>query len=285
MLRIRKKGTVAYVCDRAGLDQQFAANAQSIGAKINYGERITGQGDFRADTNHIIGADGPFSFVAKHFGFPKITKFASTIQADLPYRCEDPHAVEVFLSNEKFPGFFAWVIPHDEYTAEFGVGTELNGKNKAIDAWNNLLRLKGVDYKEPVKGATIPLSVRPKTAMRKGPYSVSLVGDAAGQVKSTTGGGVIFGGNCAAIAGKHIGQPLKYESEWRAKFGMDLLIHSKVHDYVAKLTDSQLSALGHRLKKLNADGFLSEEGHMDKPTKMIGPPALFHVMKNIAGLL
>ncbi len=282
-LRIRKNNPIAYVCSRSGLDQELAANAENEGAKINYSERINRVEDFRA--NSIIGADGPFSFVAKHFGFPKITKYASTIQAHVKYTSEDLHAVEVFLSNEKFPGFFAWVIPHDEYLAEFGVGMELNNQNKAIDAWNNLLKLKGIEYSGPVKGSTIPIKVRRKTAMRKGAYSVNLVGDAAGQVKSTTGGGVIFGGNCAALAGKFINKSLRYELEWRARFGVDLAFHDSVHSYIAKLNDHQLSALGARLKKLNADEFLSEQGHMDKPTKMIGAPALMHMVKNIAGLV
>ncbi|MBI5046170.1 NAD(P)/FAD-dependent oxidoreductase [Candidatus Micrarchaeota archaeon] len=285
-ISIRRSSPVGYVCSRHSLDESLAQKASEEGAKINYGERITDR--FHAD--NIIGADGPLSSVARYFGFKKINKHASTLQSIVRYSCEDSHAVEVYLSNEKFPGFFAWIIPHDEYTAEFGVGVEL--PHRAINAWNALLKLKGVSTngfnnssdKINPKGAVIPLSVRSRTGKQiknnKNVRNVILVGDAAGQVKATTGGGVIFGGNCAKLAGKHFNNPLRYEVEWRARYGADLAIHSKVHNYVAGLSDSQLSAFGKRLNKMNLGEFLSKNGHMDRPTKMIRPSLLLHLLKN-----
>jgi flavin-dependent dehydrogenase len=276
-LSIRRKNPVAFVCDRAAFDAELAQKAEAEGAKINFGERVTGS--FHAE--NIIGADGPHSFVARHFAFPKISKFALTLQAKLGYRCADPHTVEVHISNDRFPGFFAWIIPQDEYTAEFGVGVE--SPKRAIDAWNALLKMKGIVDAPKPSGFAIPLSTRQKSAGRMGGKNVLLVGDAAGQVKSTTGGGVIFGGNCARLAGRFATDPSRYELEWRARFGADLLAHSLVHNYLAGLPDRGLEALGRRLKKLNFDAYLSNHGHMDRPTLMLRPQLISHLFRNFMG--
>lgn len=275
---VRRKAPVAFVCGRSALDQALASRAGDEGAKISYGDRVKDR--FHAD--NIIGADGPLSSVARHFSFSRIRKYAATLQALVDYRCEDPNVVEVYLSNRRFPGFFAWVIPHDERTAALGIGVEL--PNKAFDAWKKLLKLKKIGNAPKPRGAIIPLEVRSSTAMRVGRKSVLLVGDAAGQVKSTTGGGVIFGGNCAALAGRYASNPFFYELEWRARYGLDLALHRLLHDYAASRPDSELASLGKRLKKLGWDDYLSKKGHMDSPTKMVGPEMAVRLLKSMAGV-
>jgi digeranylgeranylglycerophospholipid reductase len=274
-LSVRKKDAVGFVCDRASMDAALAARAGEEGAEVSYGERVDGR--FLSD--NIIGADGPLSSVARHFRFPRIQSYAATLQAMVPFKAADPDIVEVFISKSMFPGFFGWVIPHDEYAAEFGVGVLM--PQRAQPAWHKLMRLKGVGKAPVPRGHVIPLSVRPRTAKRAGRRNVLLVGDAAGQVKSTTGGGVIFGGNCAAIAGRHPTDPAAYERAWRMAHGPDLALHRMAHRYLASLSDAQLSAFGRKLKKLNFDGYLSNHGHMDRPTRMIRPQLLAHVLRNI----
>lgn len=277
-IEVRRARPVAYVCDRSGLDQQLASNAESEGCRVTYGDRVSGS--YLAPS--VIGADGPLSHVARHHGFPRIRKYAAALQARIRFRCEDPHCVEMFLSNASFPGFFGWIIPHDEETAEFGAGVELPGR--AAGAWHALLRRKGVPAGPRPRGAVIPLEVRAKTSMRAGGRSVLLAGDAAGQVKSTTGGGVIFGAACAALAGRFHADPVRYEVEWRSRYGPDLAFHSMLHGYLASLQDSQLGALGRRLKKMNFGIYLSNHGHMDRPTRMLRPALLAHATRSILGI-
>ncbi|MBS3068525.1 NAD(P)/FAD-dependent oxidoreductase [Candidatus Micrarchaeota archaeon] len=272
-IEIKTKNPIAYVCDRAALDATVAANAEKEGVKVEYGKRITN--NYAAQ--NIIGADGPFSQVATNFAFPKISQYVSTVQAYIKYKSETPKQVEVFLSNEKFPEFFAWIIPHDEELAEFGVGVAL--PNNVGKAWRTLLRMKGIDYASQVKGAVIPISVRKKTAKRIGKRNVLLVGDAAGQTKATTGGGVIIGSNCARFAGIHCNSPLRYELEWNLRFGLDLFTHRKVHDYLAGKSNVQLQSLGRKIKQMELDRFLSNNGHMDRPTKMIKPQIIPHLLR------
>lgn len=269
LLEIRKKEPVGFVLCRSSLDNYLANLAEIKGAKIRYNDRIKDK--FLSKT--IIGADGPHSIVARHFNFPKIPSFAATLQETISYKSDDLSIVQVYLS-EKFPGFFGWVIPKNEYFAEFGVGVTL--PNNPLNAWNHLLKLKKVASVKP-KGWIIPIRTRPKTTY-SGKYKVLLAGDAAGQVKSTTGGGVIFGGQCAEIAGRSL-NPIQYDLEWNLRFGPDLKIHRLINGYLSSKTDRELSMLGQKLKKLNCDSFLSNFGHMDKPTKMISPNILTHIFR------
>ncbi len=276
-LNIRRDGPVGFVCDRSALDRMLAGKAEAEGAKVNYGEKI--RDSFRS--TNIIGADGPLSTVAHRFSFPSIERHAATLQALVPYKSEDPHAVQVFISNRMFPGFFGWIIPHNEEMAEFGVGVQL--PHRVQDAWRGFLKLKRVDAPKP-KGWLIPIKVRRRTAARIGRYKVLLTGDAAGQVKSTTGGGVIFGGNCAALAGRFADDPMRYEVEWRMRFGPDLAMHHLIHRYLSIQSENGIMALGRKLKRFNCDHYLSHHGHMDKPTRMINPELVIHFLKNISGV-
>ncbi|MFH0737949.1 MAG: hypothetical protein V1827_04625 [Candidatus Micrarchaeota archaeon] len=278
VLRVRRDEPVGHVCDRSSIDQELAKTAEDEGARFFYGERVNGA--YRAE--NVIGADGPASSVALRFGFPKIKRFASTLQARIPYKAEEPDMVELFLSKKMFPGFFGWVIPHGPENAEFGVGVEM--PNRALDAWKALLRIKKADpdHARP-RGAVIPLRVRGKTGMRKEGLNVVLAGDAAGQVKSTTGGGVIFGANCAALAGKHATEPLRYEAEWRMRFGPDLAAHTLIHRFLRGSSDPALASLGRTFKKLNLDVYLSDHGHMDRPIRMLRPQLISHIFRNAFG--
>ncbi|MFA6530852.1 MAG: NAD(P)/FAD-dependent oxidoreductase [Candidatus Micrarchaeia archaeon] len=276
-IRIETKKDIAYVCDRSGLDRMLAANAEKEGANVKYGKRISSAEAF--ESKNIIGADGPNSFVASNFGFPRIKKFVNTLQAHVAYQSEDAHKVELFISNSKFPGFFGWVIPHNEEEAEFGCGVVL--PHNAKKAFGELLKIKGIRKTVVPSGAVIPIAVRSKTTLNKNNKNVLLVGDAAGQVKATTGGGVIFGGNCARIAGENFDSPHSYEVKWRAKFGMDLLLHSQVQRYLHGKTDGELAKFGRKMREAGIERYLSERGHMDKPSKMIGIDAIRLLLSTI----
>jgi len=273
-IKVSSKDVVGVVCDREKMDEEISGNAESEGVKFEYCKRI--KGVYHSD--NIIGADGPSSGVAGNFNFPKIKKYVGTFQADARYYSENPDFVEIFISSS-FPGFFGWVIPKNEETAELGCGVVL--PNSPRDAFKELLKIKGVERTENEKGWTIPIKWREKTAGTFGNKNVLLVGDAAGQTKATTGGGIVFGGNCAAIAGENADDPEEYERKWKRKFGVDLFIHQIIQNHLEGKTDDELRRLGRWIKELKLDDYLSRKGHMDKPTRMVRPELLVHFLKNL----
>lgn len=105
--------------------------------------------------------------------------------------------VEVYFDQIKYPGFFAWIIPSGKGVGKVGVaGREINASNMI----EGFLRNKG--RYSTIRKIFAPIWI-------KGPIKnfvsgdVVIVGDAAGQSKPTTAGGIyscgmagIFGGKC-----------------------------------------------------------------------------------------
>jgi len=274
LFKVRRNEPVACVCDRAGFDKELATNAESIGVKIFYNERIKGQ--FRS--KNIIGADGANSVVAAHFGFPRICRYVITLQKIIEHRKEESDIVDVFLSS-KIPGFFGWAIPQNEERVEIGVGVE--SPNNVREAWNYLLKINGVKAENP-NGCVIPVEMRARAGKEICGKNIILVGDAAGQVKASTGGGVLFGAWCAEIAGRNATKPRWYDLEWRARFGHELVLHRKIRDYINNLDDRQLSEMGKRLNDLSINDYLEKYGDMDRPSKLIKPEILIYLL-NVPG--
>jgi flavin-dependent dehydrogenase len=82
----------------------------------------------------------------------------------------------------------------------------------------------------------VPFSVRPKIQKK----NVYLVGDAAGQVKSTSGGGIYYGCKSAWLAGKTI-ETKDYEQKWRKSIGKDLEQHLHARKLINGLDYNSLS--------------------------------------------
>jgi len=274
-LKIDSEKDIAYLINRASFDAALAAKAEEEGAKLHYNRRMAAP----FPEGHIIGADGPNSTVAEHFGFPNIERFVGTSQASVSYDGEMPEFVRVFLSNDKFPGFFAWLIPQNKDHAELGAGCILpQNPNKALEA---LAKELGATLPQKKSHAIIPVAQRSRCSHFSPSGNVLLVGDAAGQVKSTTGGGVVFGTKCARIAAKNISTPKNYEREWRAACGKDLDTHFHLHKSLGSLNDEALAAFGSLASTFKIEEFLRRSGNMDTPTQMLGAELLLHPLRSL----
>ncbi len=113
--------------------------------------------------------------------------------------------------------------------------------------------------------AVIPVAVRKKTQEAR----VMLVGDAAGQTKATTGGGIVFGGNCARIAARcaarflENGESLGYERAWRREFGKELRLHAAIAGFKNSLGNDCLDFALASARASGLPSFLKVFGDMD----------------------
>ena len=266
--------TRACVVDRSMLDIILSDQAEAEGAHIRLEDRVK-----RSTLNGriVVGADGAASSVVSWFGFPPISEFAICMQADYSeVRVSDCSNIELFLSNERFPGFFGWLIPTGKDSARVGLGAHAQFKGavppikKLFEAFVSSKHVADAldGAREDVRIAgIIPMKMREKTVES----SILLVGDAAGQAKATTGGGIVFGCAAARIAAKCIasGEISRYEESWRSELGEDLLLHYKLRSIFNSLTDSRIESLFGMAKMLGVESFLNRFGEMDKPTKMV----------------
>lgn len=132
--------------------------------------------------------------------------------------------VEVYFDQIKYPGFFAWVIPSGNGVGKVGVaGKEINASKTITD----FLKSKGKH--SVIRKIFAPIWI-------KGPIKkfvsddIVIAGDAAGQSKPTTAGGIYSCGMGGIIAGNAITKYFEtglvseleqYQKSWHKKFGKE----------------------------------------------------------------
>jgi flavin-dependent dehydrogenase len=277
-LRVKAAGTKALVIDRCKLAEACLEEAEKAGARVLLGKRFDREEvrDVARDKNiTLVGADGAVSTVASAFAFPPVKEYVLTYKAEYDSaHIEDTGTVDMFFSDIA-KRFFAWTVPYSKEKVEAGIGVSGFARRDSATAFRAFEKTNSMlSDARFVNGqaSMIPLSSRKITVKD----NVALVGDAAGQVKATTGGGIIFGVSCAKILAATIesritkGAPLShYEREWRRRYAMDLRLHGMLHSYYSGV-DTRSFELLFRLSKLfGAESFLSKYGDMDRPSAMI----------------
>ncbi len=141
----------------------------------------------------VIGADGAFSTVARQAGWPQ-QPTVPLVQAIVPFPGDmAPDSTKVWFVPEDTP-FFYWLIPDRPGRGGLGViGDQRPGGKKPREVLEAFLERQGLEALE-FQAAKVPLYVKWIPVHRKvGRGDVYLVGDAAGQVKVSTVGGIVTG--------------------------------------------------------------------------------------------
>jgi len=258
VISVERKTPVAAVCNRDAFDRLCIRAAENEGARVEYGKRIVGL--YRSKS--VIGADGANSATANVFGFPPIKKFVCTMQGEAKAGW-DEKKVSVFLSSE-YPGFLGWVLPRGAKRFEIGCGVKLPNNPKT--AFENLEKRLGVKATNK-KAFIIPVKPRSTAAKKCAGYDVRLVGDAAGQAKPTTGGGILFGAWCAELAAS-AATPLGYEIGWRKQYFTELFFHGTIRNLLDSMDDKKLENFAKRIKKRDIKTFLENECDMEHASKV-----------------
>ena len=121
-----------------------------------------------------------------------------------------------------------------------------------------------------------------------------LIGDAASQVKPTTGGGLIIGFVCAKIAADVLYEVIKseditnlknYQEQYHKMYKNELKIQHKVQKTFASLNNSDLDSMFLKLKEKGAEEMISKYGDIDSQSplvkEMIKTGLLFSILPKI----
>ena len=256
--KLRKENIVL---DRAKLDFHLHELAASNGVKYILGKRYENNKGNKikirneiVKSDYIIGADGPFSSVAKNNGMLSNRKFGIGSQARMKGEYEKD-LVEFFTGI----GCFGWVVPENEELARVGV-VSYGNPNKDLD---KLLDLRGKKGKIIDKqGGFIPI-YNPRQQIKKD--NVMLVGDAATQVKATTFGGLVPG---MLAADAMVSNFEDYPREFKKKVHKDLYYNLLIRKIMDKFKEKEYDDLikmfhNNKLRKI------LEEKDRDFPSKFI----------------
>ena len=228
-----KRQRVAEI-SRRELDKQIALQAQRNGATIkvrtSFQERTkTGirTNNESIDCDIFVDARGAASLIHKDR-----TGMLSSAQYEVYADWIKRGKIKVIFDQERCPGFFAWIIPSDKGRGKIGVaGRGIN----AAETLDDILDKQG-KY-SIIRKIFAPIWI-------KGPIknfvedTTVIVGDAAGQAKPTTAGGIFTSGMGGVYAGQAISEFLatgnrkdldEYQKRWTARFGkeFDKQIHAR----------------------------------------------------------
>jgi len=300
----------AYAINRRLFDQQLIQQAKSKGAsiflnhKLLSAQRTNNQLDLslrqqkdiiHVTTNLLIGADGPQSFIRQQFFLSKPKERLHGIGLELVDTDMDPRFIHMFLGTKLAPGFFGWVIPtHPKgTTARIGLCIQEPQPHSPKFYFHKFQQHSPVrsllDQATPttMSGGLIPLGVLKMTATD----NVMIVGDAAAQVKPTSGGGIFPGlrcaHHCAETAHKAINthqfhqQILKqYHKQWQNDLGRELGIGMRFRALFTRLSDKELDKYIEKLNTPKLIDVINTYGDIDYPSKLIFP-----LMKKAPSLL
>tara|TARA_B100000959_G_scaffold93034_1_gene98842 strand:- start:14221 stop:15357 length:1137 start_codon:yes stop_codon:yes gene_type:complete len=211
---------------RRELDKQIAFQAQKNGAVIKVKtsfQEITDTGirtnEGKIDCKIFVDARGVSSLIHKDR-----TGILSSAQYEIYADWIHKGHVKVMFDQEKYPGFFAWIIPSNEGKGKVGVAGRGINVAEALDEI-----LEGKENYSIIRKIFAPIWI-------KGPIEnfvegkTIIVGDAAGQAKPTTAGGIFTSGMGGVYAGQAISKFLKtnnrselleYQKKWIDRFGKE----------------------------------------------------------------
>lgn len=214
------------------LNHQFIGfnGKQSVMAKDRKNGKIK-----EIKTGIIVGADGPYSAVAKAAGMCSNSKYYTGMQAKVKLKMEQ-NAFETYFGRE-FPNFFGWCVPESDNTARLGIGCFENVQHCFYRFLKNRTGKTDILCWE---SGLIPL-YSPKRAIQKG--NVYLIGDAAAQVKATTGGGIVPSLKAAQTLCDCIVNSKNYDKEFKKQSGKELLLHLRIRSILNKFSDKDYDKL------------------------------------------
>ncbi len=164
---------------------------------------------------------------------------------------EDVRDVEVYFGEQIAPGSFGWVVPTNGNSAKIGLIVKKNPVESLKRFLQHPLIAQRMNSRaNNAKCSPIPLRRIPKSY---GERHV-IVGEAAGQVKTTTGGGIYFGLLCAEAASGTIIKAFRcgdfsekafkeYEDRWKSRIEPELRAGVILRNIFSRLSDRQIESL------------------------------------------
>jgi geranylgeranyl reductase family protein len=263
---IRSDKVQAAVIDRVQLDVWLGDQAVRAGAELRAGWRaetvqvgpdrviVTGRsGEGVVEARVCVLACGASYRFHRELGLGMPDVFLQSAQLETPF--PDMPEVEVRFGRDVAPSGFAWLVPLKRGTqsyARVGLMSESRAGERFGSFFSSLCTRVGADVDPTTtpRRKMLPLGPVPKTYSDR----VIAVGDAAGLVKPTTGGGIYYGLLSGSLAAEILDESLerdrlhesalrRYESRWRRRLGQEIRIGLAFRRIAARLSDESIDAL------------------------------------------
>jgi geranylgeranyl reductase family protein len=290
-LNYEHPASFAYIVDRKKFDGYLGERAQSKGVKIELNSKVE---DISINKNSVevitkrngkykekylaqlvIIATGVNYKLHKKLGLGFPNDFLKGIQAELNIKEGD--YTHVFIGRDVASGAFAWVVPIREEVVRIGLMTESNPKEcfgrlikKFFPNKAKILKKERIQFKPIAQGLIS------KTFGER----VLTVGEAAGQVKTTTGGGIYYGLLCSEFASQVILKKFtegnfsakalsEYEKLWKRALKKEILIGYFARKLCGKLNDNQIENLFRMIQNNGILPLVKNKGDFDWHSELL----------------
>jgi len=251
---------LATVIDRPVFDRALADRALAAGAEIRLGSRVTALEINKAGAHAVVGgasvharlavlACGAIYKFQRRFGFGLPTTYLHTAQREL--RASRPGDVELHFGQDVAPGGFAWAVPvlrPEGACVRIGVMASRDIRlcyERMVERLRERWGVVGDDVAPRVK--ILPLGAVGRTYGDR----MLAIGDAAGLVKPTTGGGIHYSIVSGALAANVVISALAddqldarslsvYERAWRTELAAEFEAQQKLREVAASLSDEAI---------------------------------------------
>ena len=269
-VHLRRSEPDSYVVDRDAFDRWVVDRAVEAGADLLVGARAAAvvrerglmlveieRGGKRMAVRApvVVDAEGARARLAVQAGLRPKRRLVRGIQYELAgVDLVDAETAELYLGRRWAPGFFAWLMPLGERAARVGLCVDPASPRPPAAYLEDLLRNHPA-LAPRVRGARVVRRLGGWIPICTGVYptygsGLLAVGDAAGQVKATSGGGIYFSlvaGRLGARAAADFlaGRPDAfgaYERAWRAHFGREVRFTAWMRAALDRLSDQEISA-------------------------------------------
>jgi len=301
---------VTCAVNRAAFDRHIADKAEAAGARYCLNSRVQsllmengvvkGVNVKQSDEEEsvpakiVIDAEGISSRLLRQTGLSGLNgeKLVHAVEAEVEnVKDAELDAVEVFLGKNYAPGFYAWLMPRLDGTAKVGLATS---KGNPKEFLRRLMLKHPVASKQLANAKITRIAFHPITL--GGPISKAYtsgflaVGDAASQVKPTTGGGVVFGLTCARIAAAVADEAMRrndvssnflalYQKRCTDTLGFDFSVMLKIRRFLDSLSDEKVDEVLRFCARIGLDKTLENVEEIDFQgqllLKILTKPAMF----------
>ncbi len=286
------------VLDRRAFDKQIAFQAQKLGAEIKVKCAMRSFSKKEDDGPTYIVKTSEGDLVCKYFVDARgvasiIARNREGVLQSAQYEVYAPwierDTIEVAFDNQRYPGFFAWIIPTAQGSGKVGVaGRGINAASALqsyIDGKGKCSIVRKVYASIWVNG---PMENLVSDRM-------IIVGDAAGQSKPTTAGGIYTCGMGGVLAGRAVAEAARknddrllaqYEKDWRSMFGAEfekmLLARKLLERLDNKAIDELFSAVPpEKIEEASASGDF--DFHSAALAKILGAKSATRMAKALLG--
>jgi len=279
-IRLWRPETQAYIINRAAFNVFMANRAQAQGAEYVLGSTVR---DIEVDEDGVrvsalhggdeltyvarvaVVAAGFGSGLVERLGMRRVGDIVMGAQAEVETVGIDE--VEVYFGSDIAPGFFAWVVPTLPNRALVGLLSR-RSPGQYLRKLMSSLRAQGriASSQADINHGGIPLKPLPRTYGER----LVVVGDTAGLVKPTTGGGIYYGLLSADMAVDTLHRALKannlsarslasFEREWKRRLGRELKVGYWGRKLYERLSDRQIDRAFDIIKSDGINESLLEE--------------------------